>query len=216
MAAVLGIAVMTGAVAEGEARPVRGCPPSDTTLVKQNRVAKIYDHRESGERYFGVCLRRSRTRMFLAFDGLDVEGLAAVVSYMRLRNTHVGTVEGYEGDVNPGQFWIRVYDVTKPHKIGRDSRGTDAGFRLAAKRVRSASAYPGARYNQVRSFVFGPGATACWIAEELSGHVLQVHCLNRAGDHVLDEDAAIAGNSLTLDGHTLSWQRADVIRTAEI
>jgi hypothetical protein len=214
LAAVAALAALATTSAPARAR--RGCPPSHTTLVQQNRVAKVYDRRVSGDRYFGVCRRRSRARIFLAFDGLDVEGLAAVVSYMRLRSTHLATVEGYAGDVNPGQFWVRVYDVTKSRRIPKDSPGRDVGFRRAAKRVRSASAYRGARYNRVRSFVLGPAATACWIAEALDSRVFQVHCLNRTGDRVLDEDPAIVGSSLALDGHTLSWQRADVIRTAEI
>jgi hypothetical protein len=216
LAAALVVAAVTTAVAEGKARRRHGCPPSHTALVQQNRIAKIYDRRESSDRYFGVCLRRSRARMFLAFDGLDVEGLAALVQHMRLRNTHVATVEGYAGDVNPGQFWVQVYDITTPRRISNSSRGTEVGFRLQAKRVRRVSAYRGARYNQVRSFVFGPDATACWIGEALDTHVLQVHCLSRTGDQVLDEDAAIDGASLALDGRTLSWVRADVIRTAEI
>jgi hypothetical protein len=216
IAVVVAAATVLGSAPGAPAGAKRGCPPSHTALVSQNRIAKVYDRRESGDRYFGVCLRRSRARMFLAFDGLDVEGLAALVQYMRLRNTHVATVEGYAGDVNPGQFWVHVYDVTKPRRISRSSRGSEAGFRLQAKRVRRASAYRGARYNQVRSFVFGPDATACWIAEAVETHTFQVHCLGRGGDRVLDEDPSIAGDSLALDGRTLTWQRADVIRTAEI
>jgi hypothetical protein len=215
-ALLVGAVALAASTGAGVAGPRRGCPPSHTRFVKQNRIAKLYDRRESSDRYFGVCLRRSRARMFLAFDGLDVEGLAALVPFIRLRNTHVATVEGYAGDVNPGQFWVDVYDISKPRRISRSSRGREVGFRREAKRVRHASAYPGARYNRVRSFVFGPGATACWIGEALESHAFQVHCLGRNGDRTLDEGAGIDSDSLRLHGSTLTWQRDGATRTAGI
>jgi hypothetical protein len=175
------------------------CAPRGSIGLARNAQVRVYkqpsaDH--TAMRYYGCVRRTGRTVR------LEVAGPDQIAYGFRLS----GYVVGYA-----------IYtQVARSEESYADVASWNIRRR---KRIHAAPAVDGPASSSVTKLVVAASGALSWIGRvsaDPQHFDYEVHIFDSRGNRVVDDGADIDGQSLALSGHTVSWTRAGVAKSATI